>query len=148
MNIMPRTYLTLRSYILLDILQRHMYKVVNGHLQCRHMYIRLPAIVRISEPLNVLLPLLSIYRYRYTTMEMLTSTQALSGSCMFIKTGVSSSISFWGETMGFIFFIIFVKRRVPFFNRIPKVLADLKENKMSSLDFSLRNFVFDSCIFK
>lgn len=69
MNIMLRTYLTLRGHILLDILRRHMYKVVNGHLQCRHTYICLPAIVRVSEPLNVLLPLLcSIYRYRSTTI--------------------------------------------------------------------------------
>lgn len=36
----------------------------------------LPAIVRVSEPLNVLLPLLSIYRYRYATVETLTSTRA------------------------------------------------------------------------
>lgn len=82
MNIMLRTYLTLYSHILLDILQRHMYKVVNGHLQCRDVYICLPAIVRVSEPLNVLLPLLSIYRYRYMTME----TQTLSESCVVIKT--------------------------------------------------------------
>lgn len=72
------------------------------------MYICLPAIVRVSEPLNVLLPLLSIYRYRCTTMETLTSTRALNESCVIVKNNIASSIFFWMDTtlttISFIFY--------------------------------------------
>jgi len=134
---MLRTYLTLRGHILLDILQRHMYKVVNGHLQCRHTYICLAAIVRVSEPLNVLLPPLSIYRYRCTTMETLTKHRHLTD----LVTKNNFIDFFLDKNANCNYFTTFVRRHVFFFNQISRVLGSLRGNKMSSLDFSLYNFV-------
>jgi len=138
MNIMLRTYLTLRGHILLDILQRHMYKVVNGHLQCRHTYICLAAIVRVSEPLNVLLPPSQYLSLSLYDCGNANETQTLNGSC-------HKKQLHWffldKNNANYNYFTAFIRRHVFFFNQISRILASLRGNKKSSFDFSLYNFV-------
>jgi len=93
----------------------------------------LAAIVRVSEPLNVLLPPLSIYRYRYTTMETLTKHRHLTDLVM-----KNNFIDFFLDKnkANCNYFTTFIRRHVFFFNRISRVLVQVcGEIKCLSLIF-------------